>query len=137
VLVAADFSPLSAKAVEHASALANQCNAELIILHVIDVNAQARRERSGVAAELMKSLWEEGFAKMGQMAWSLCGRVNAQTAIQEGLPWEEIVIKSREADLLVLGKTRTKTGNNMFSQHTVERVIENSACPVLVVHEQD
>ena len=86
VLVATDFSSSSLKAVEQAVTLANQCDAILIILHVIDINAQAASGRSGAAAELMKELWEEGFAKMGQMAWSLCGKVEGHTAIQEGLP---------------------------------------------------
>lgn len=136
VLVATDFSPSSVKAVEHAAALANQCDATLTILHVIDINAQAAPGKSGVAAELMKDLWAEGFAKMGQTAWSLCGRVEAQTAMQEGLPWEEIVNKSREVDLVVLGKSRARIGGKLFSEHTAQRVIENSACPVLVVREQ-
>jgi nucleotide-binding universal stress UspA family protein len=136
VLVATDFSPSSVKAVEHAAALANQCDATLTILHVIDINAQATPGKSGVAAELMKDPWAGGFAKMGQMAWSLCGRVDAQTAMQEGLPWEEIVNKSREVDVLVLGRSRARAGGKLFSEHTVQRVIENSACPVLVVRDQ-
>jgi nucleotide-binding universal stress UspA family protein len=81
----------------------------------------------------MKALWEEGLAKMRQMAWSLNGTVNAQTAMQEGLPWEEIAIKSQEADLLVIGKSCEKAGGRLFSRRTAQRVIANAACPVLVV----
>jgi nucleotide-binding universal stress UspA family protein len=137
VLVATDFSPSSTKAVEQAVAIANQCDARLTILHVVDINAQAAPGRSGTAADLMKDLWAEAFAQMGQMALSLCGKVEAETAMQEGLPWEEIVNKTREFDLLVLGKNRIKTDQRLFSHHTVQRVIRNAACPVMVVHDQN
>ena len=62
-----------------------------------------------------------------KMAWSLCGRVDAQTAMQEGLPWEEIVNKSWEVDLLVLGRSPARANGRLFSQQIVQRVIENSA----------
>jgi nucleotide-binding universal stress UspA family protein len=74
---------------------------------------------------------------MGQLAWSLCGQVEAQTAVQEGLPWEEIVERSRDFDLVLMGGSRGRKRWNLFSKHTARRVLENAACPVLVVHDED
>jgi nucleotide-binding universal stress UspA family protein len=134
ILVPTDFSAASSKAVEHAVAIANQCNAALTILHVIDINAQASPQGFGSGQELMNHLWTEGSARMGQLAWSLCGQVEAQTAVQEGLPWEEIVERSHDFDLVLLGGSRGRKRWNLFSKHTAQRVLENAACPVVVVH---
>ena len=136
VLVATNFSPPSAKAVEQAAALADQCHAALTILHVIDINAQPAAGRSGRATDLMKDRWAEGAAQMRQVAESLSGRVEAQTALEEGLPWEQLVERSAEFDLLVLGRSRTKKAWKVFSRHTAQRVMDHAACPVLVVQPQ-
>ena len=133
ILVPTDFSTASERAVEQAVAIAYQCDATLTILHVIDINAQAEPHRCGSAPDLMKHLWGEGTARMSQLAWSLCGRVQAQTAVQEGLPWEEIVERSCDFDLILLGKRRAKKRWNFFSKRTAHRVVENAACPVMLV----
>jgi len=132
VLVATDFSPASAKAVELAATVASQCDATLTILHVVDINAQAVSGHLGMADEAMNALWAEGFSKMAQIACSLPGRARAQSTINEGLPWEEIASQSREFDLLVLG-SHGKANGKLFSPHAGRRILENSACPVLVV----
>jgi nucleotide-binding universal stress UspA family protein len=135
ILVPTDFSPRSTIAVNRAVVLANQCDAVLTILHVIDANAQPAGVESGTAEDLMKYLWSEGAARMGQLAWSLCGQVEAQTTLEEGLPWETIVEKSRGYDLLILGTARARSGWKLFSKQTARRVIENADCPVMVVRD--
>ena len=129
ILVPTDFSPASTVAVKRAVALANQCGATLTILHIIDINPQG----AGTADNLMKGLWSEASAEMGRLAWSLCGQVEAQTMLQEGLPWEEIVEKSKDFDLVIVGKSRANKRWKLFSKHTAECVAENAACPVMVV----
>jgi universal stress protein E len=136
ILVPVDFSPASTKAIRVAVGMANQCNAALTILHVIDVNAKHAAGGSGPAERLMKRVWEDGSAQMARLAWSLCGQVEAQTKVEEGLPWEEIVGKSADFDLLVLGKNSARAGWKPFSKRTARRVIENAACPVVVVNEE-
>jgi nucleotide-binding universal stress UspA family protein len=133
ILLPTDFSQASSKALERAVAIANQCDANLTILHVIDINAQAEPDRCGSCEDLMKRLWGDGSARLGQLAWSLCGQVEAQTALQEGLPWEEIVERSRDFDLVLLGESRAKKRWNFFSKGTTQRVLENAACPVMLV----
>jgi nucleotide-binding universal stress UspA family protein len=132
ILVATGFSPVSGEAVARAVALARQCNAELTILHVIDTNGQAE---PGTAEDLMKRLWGEGSAQMAQLAWSLGGQVEAQTLLAQGLPWEVIVERSKEFDLVLIGKSRGRKGRRLFSRRTAQRVVENAACPVMVAHD--
>jgi nucleotide-binding universal stress UspA family protein len=134
ILVPTDFSSASTKALERAVALANQCDAALTILHVVDINAPSN---CGSAAHLMQTLWEEGSTRMGELAWSLCGQVHARTTVEEGLAWEKIVEKSWESDLVILGKTQARHGWKLFSRRTAQRVQENATCPVMVVTERD
>lgn len=137
ILVPTDFSPASNEAVERAVAIANQCNARLTILHVIDINAQADPHRFESAEDLMERLWGESSARMAQLASSLCGRVEAETAMQEGLPWEEIAERSRDHDLVLLGQGRAKRLRSLFSKCTAQTVLDRAACPVMVVHDHD
>jgi universal stress protein A len=134
ILVPIDFSNRCAAALDHAVALARQVNANLTLLHVIDINAQASSEQPGDAESLQQRLCEEGFAQMGRLAWSLASQqIETQTLIVEGLPWEQIVEKSQGYDLLVMPKPGAKPYWHIFSRHTVRRVIEMAQCPVLVV----
>jgi nucleotide-binding universal stress UspA family protein len=132
--VATDFSAASVGAIDRAVALANQCQAALTILHVIDVNTPSD---CGPAEEAMKHLWTQRSLQMGQLAGSLSGQVDAQTMLEEGLPWQSIVANSRHHDLVIIGKGSPKSGWQVFSKHTLERVIEQSACPVLVVQQAE
>jgi nucleotide-binding universal stress UspA family protein len=134
ILVPTNFSNASTQAIQRAVALANQCDATLTILHVIDINAP---DQAGEAEDLMKRLWSEGSRKMAQLACSLAGKVKAQTMLAEGLPAEVIIEKSSEFDALVIAKSAGKRGLKLFSKHTARRVMENAACPVMVLHQQD
>ena len=80
----------------------------------------------------MKHLWDDASRQMKHLARSLAGRTEVRTAIEEGLPWEEIVEKGRDADLIILGKDDSKPRWRFFARHTAERVIKYSICPVMV-----
>jgi nucleotide-binding universal stress UspA family protein len=136
ILVPTDFSPASLAAVEQGVQMANQCNAELTILHVIDVNVQVATAEAGGAHGAVKRLWDDGWAQLSRLASTLCGQVQAQATIEEGLPWEEILGRSGEFDLLILGESRVKNGWKLFSRRTVQRVIEGAACPVMLVRSE-
>jgi nucleotide-binding universal stress UspA family protein len=131
ILVPTDFSPASTRALDQAVLLANEFDARLTILHVIDICTPSKPGES--AATLMKRLWDDSFRRMAALAHSLIVRVDARTMFEEGLPWEEIAIKSRDADLVVLGETHRRSRWNFMSHRTVERVIQHAACPVLLV----
>jgi nucleotide-binding universal stress UspA family protein len=130
ILVATDFSAGSTKAVEQAAALAERCRAWLTVLHVIDVNVGPAW---GPAGEVIRGLWETARVEMARLASWLDGRVEARGEVEEGLPAEVIVEKSKGYDLLVLAKKPVRSRWNLFARHTAERVARCAACPVIVV----
>ena len=137
ILVPTDFSHASSQALQRAVAIANQCNATLMLLHVIDINAHAPPGCFANGRDYAGQLWSEGVVKLGRLVSSLGGQVEARTALQEGLPWEEIVERSRDFDLVLLGESRSRKHRNPFSRHTIEAVLAHSACPVMVVPDED
>jgi len=126
ILVAVDFSPATAKVLDSAVRMANQFKARVTLLHVIDINKQAG---SGSAEDLMRDLWAKGSEQIGRLS----SKVDAQAMLEEGLPWEVIVEKSHDFDLLVLGQNPGRKSWKLFSRQTTKRVIENSECSVMVV----
>jgi nucleotide-binding universal stress UspA family protein len=133
ILVPTDFAPCSAQAVEHAVILAGEGAANVTLLHIINVNPPDSADWTGPAQTLMERLWTDGCAQMLRLARVLSGRgVEPRTIIEEGLPWEQIVEKSRSFDLVVLGKNPSRRWN-LFSQHTVQRVMKDADCSVVVV----
>jgi nucleotide-binding universal stress UspA family protein len=133
ILVPTDFSPGAAEALEQAVALASQHKATVTVLHVVDVNAQPDRSDTGVAEEFMTKLWQAAMVRMGQLAAAVRGRIELQTMVEDGLPWEQIVERSRDFDLLVLGRTAAGHRWNFFRQNTAKRVLELAMCPVMIV----
>ncbi len=133
VLVPTDFSDCAARALDCAVRLVSAWEAELTLLHVIDINAQPARGEVGTAQQLMHRVWSDGMFQMSCVAKDLSNRVNAKPLLLEGLPWEQAVDQSRRFDLLVLGVPRTKQVWNFFSRGTAQRIIRNALCPVLVV----
>jgi len=130
ILVPTDYRAGSPLVIQRAVAIANQCDAALTILNVVDINAASE---SGSAESLMTRLWNESSTRMAQLAHSLADHVEAQTLLVEGLPSEVIIEKSREFDLVVMGKGRTKPGWTPFGKQTARRVIEKAACPVIIL----
>jgi nucleotide-binding universal stress UspA family protein len=81
----------------------------------------------------MAGLRNEAFGQMSRLASVLAEKhFEFQTIIEEGLPWERIVEKSQGFDLIVLGKQAARRAK-IFSQQTVRRVMQDAACPVVVV----
>lgn len=133
ILVSTDFSPASAAALAQAAALASQWGASLSVLHVVDVNAPTRPAEWSAAKDLMTGLWAEAASRLGELKRSLRSQMEVDTVIREGIPSEEIVEMSRKVDLVILGQPGGRKGWSLFSRRTVERVIQDAACAVMVV----
>ena len=137
ILVPTDFSGCSAEAVAQAAALARQHDATLTILHVIDSNPQAALTHAGPAESLMGALRTRGISQLRRLSESLAQeQTKTQTRIAEGLPADAIVESSAGFDLLVIGEPPSESTRHLFSKHTARRVIEEAACPVMVVHQR-
>ena len=134
-----DFSDGSRLALEHALRLAEESDAQLTVLHVIEVPPELREHefpydfdvdkvRAAAEAGVLRRLR----ALIPDEARRYC---TAQTAVREGAAFREIlkVAGERQADLLVMGlQGRGAIDLMVFGSNTV-RVTRAAACPVLIV----
>jgi nucleotide-binding universal stress UspA family protein len=140
ILVAADFSEGSIKAVGHALKLGAQFNAELLILHVLHDPTEApgfyAAKKAGkkvwhnmeqMAAEMM-----DGFVKKHIGSYK-----KRSVYIIPGLPAVQIVrlAKKEKVDLIVMGSHGRSGWQRFVLGSVADRVLRDAPCPVLTVPE--
>ena len=142
ILVPVDFSPLSKKAVQYATRLAQQFGAELDLFHVVEpeippafdgymiVPPTASNESSALCAGQLKALVN---------SVRNAGVTRVSSSSRCGLAAIEIVEAAKELDVdLIVIATHGYTGWKHFAiGSTAERVVRASPCPVLVVREKE
>ncbi len=137
ILVAADGSPASQKAVSDAAALAKENKGWLIVLHVANTGAQQASAKFWEGVR--RAFLEEGQAvlKAAEQVAEGIG-VPAKLRLEEGYPSERIVEIAEEesADLIVVGSRGRSKLAKMLLGSVASRVIAAAKCPVLVVREQ-
>ncbi len=138
ILSAIDFSENSECAFDYALTLANQFNAELTIMHVINEPVDLRGFYvPHISFEQLEKEIEESAVKMMETFCSskLGSFSNYKTEIVTGIPCDEIVAEAVKIDasLIVLG-THGRTGlDRILFGSTAERVVRSANCPVLTV----
>ena len=138
ILTAIDFSENSECAFDYALTLANQFNAELTIVHVINEPVDLRGFYvPHISFEQLEKEIEESAEKMMETfcATKLGTFTNYKTAIVTGIPYDEITAAASRinASLVVLG-THGRTGlDRILFGSTAERVVRSADCPVLTV----
>jgi nucleotide-binding universal stress UspA family protein len=117
-----DSSESSALALREALAIAQQSNARLTLLHVVE---RARHEVHNLRMKL-KALVPAGPANAGDV----------DVDIQPGTPRDVILATAaaRGADLIVIGQPRT-TSHQIVMASTAGAVLRRARCPVLIVPE--
>ncbi|REJ68158.1 MAG: universal stress protein [Planctomycetota bacterium] len=142
ILFPTDFSAYSAAAREYAGTLAEQFDAELHLLHVLEQHAGIDPVfAAGLAiptASAESSAWaEEKLAEVYTAAWTEAHRVVRATA--KGPPFLEILryAEEHQIDLIVMG-THGRSGlAHVLMGSVAERVVRKSRCPVLTVRPQE
>ena len=133
VLHATDFSPAAMAAAAYAVSLAQESQAQLVLLHVLahdpDSSKVARGQRS--VAQAMHELFELAPPEVG--FWC-----KPEPVVQYGHPADRILEEAtgRHADLIVLGvhESGGYPGVAMHLQRSIAyRVIANARCSVLTV----
>jgi nucleotide-binding universal stress UspA family protein len=134
ILVPVDFGEASGRAVSVAAALAERVGSQLHLLHVELLEVPAYFTQDQVRAleherQMARSRAREFLRDFGQKH----GASRFTSHIDEGLPSAAIVDAAALADLVVMG-THGRTGPARWWIGSVaERVIHQSAAPVLVV----
>jgi nucleotide-binding universal stress UspA family protein len=133
ILVPVDFSPSSLDALQHALVLAQQYDAQLVLLHVLEpihahmltvIDATQRDAHAAAHGQLSK------LADATKKAWPRTGR-----ELRAGHPVTTIMAlaKRMNADLIVMG-THGRTGlKHSLIGSVAERVVRHAPCPVLTV----
>jgi nucleotide-binding universal stress UspA family protein len=139
ILLPTDFSDFSAAARKYACAFADQFQAELHVLHVIQDLAPLAPEPGVVIPpqhDFLKELEQNAHAMLERVLdpeWA-AGKTVVR-AVRQGPPHLEIVRYAKESvtDLIVIG-THGRTGlAHVFMGSVVEKVLRKSPCPVLTV----
>lgn len=137
ILCPVDFSECSQRAFEYALALASRLGAEVEVVHVYHLSAEAMPQgvweipselRADFTARLQQQLDE--FVKRQAVSG-----VKVTTSLYEGIPYVEIVRLAQEqgADLIVIG-THGRAGLARFLLGSVaERVVRTATVPVVSV----
>jgi nucleotide-binding universal stress UspA family protein len=141
ILVATDFSDCSGIAFRAAQTLAQQFNARLIVLHVIDqsfldkLSSYIGKTKEEVSKDLRHKAERDMASFLKQ--WNP-GKLEVDTIIATGMPFQEIAVLARDlvVDLVVMGgygrKGRGKI-EEVFFGSTAEKVVRLLPCPVLCI----
>lgn len=136
ILLPTDGSKGAEKAVEHALSLAEEYDAELHVLNVVDISSQSTTDMwTNVLGELEKKgeeLTQEVVAKAEERG------IDASAEVINGVPSREIVNRADEedADLMVMG-THGRTGlDRLLIGSVAEKVVRTAEVPVMTVREE-
>lgn len=136
VLAAYDFSSDSELALSYGLSLAQECQAELHLLHVLP--ARSTRPETPEIAYLPHTA-ENGFREASSRLHSAVPpetRVwcEVKQAVREGLPYRETLAYADEQsiDLICMGASGTGFGMRALFGSNADRVLRQARCPVLI-----
>lgn len=128
ILFATDFSTHAERALDYALSLAQEYEAELTLLHVLE-DIPPSWDLSTISADVVQRLEKPVPAQ----ARDWC---TIKSRLRIGKPYQEIVRFALEtqADLTILGVRGRNALNVALFGSTTHRVIQQAPCPVLAVH---
>lgn len=129
IMLATDFSERSDRALRRATLLAEQSNATLSIIHVVDDDQPRRIVDS--ERQLAMSLLQDLKATVAKVDSVACTSEVFVAAPHAGIAR---AVTQIQPDLLVIGPHRRQALNDVFVGTTAERTIRSVECPVLMVN---
>jgi len=142
ILVGCDFSPAANAALEYGVSLAQEFEAELHLIHVLepqvysDFLATTLDDVQGETGDIKEKLDQRLTDLITPEAMNWC---RIKTAVIEGRPFEAITDYAGEngIDLVVLGVRGHGVVETLFLGSTTDRVVRKAQCPVLSVSPAD
>jgi nucleotide-binding universal stress UspA family protein len=157
ILVPHDGSDISDKALNHAIYLSKMCDAEIVILHIVEhmdkvsssaVTATSKEgvrgpkdtEKSNRSEELFDITIEGEVKNMIEEKMRFCKQAGVKSQlsykIQTGKPVEEIVRSAEDmnVDLIVMASTRSSSLAKRILGSTSKKVLDGVKRPTLIVH---
>ena len=140
ILVPTDFSEYSDRAIKQAVDIAEQNNAKIYLLHVVDRLQQCAIDYCIPVETMMKvqsDSEKEASRKMQEEAKKItqAKKIDVTFDVKSGVPFEEILKEQQErkADLIVIASHgRTGIIKSLIGS-VAEKVMREAKCPVLLV----
>jgi nucleotide-binding universal stress UspA family protein len=140
ILVPTDFSEYSDRAIKQAVDIAEQNNAKIYLLHVVDKLQQCAIDYCIPVETMMKvqsDSEKEASRKMQDEAKKItqAKKIDVTFDVKSGIPFEEILKgqQERKADLIVIASHgRTGIMKSLIGS-VAEKVMREAKCPVLLV----
>lgn len=141
ILVPVDFSGPSDKAVHYAKQFAEQFDATLTLLHVVEpIVYPAELGYVPLSPEDLEQGRLDGLRKrLTELASGVGGGVKTESLLRLGRSWKEVVdlAKSDDYDLIIVS-THGYTGvKHALLGSVTEKVVRHAPCPVLVVRTEE
>ncbi len=129
-IAASDLSDRGDRAVHRSILLARDAKAKLTVISVVDdaLPLPIARQMIATAEEELKRI-------VASFAESAGADVDVQVILGDPAPAVSQFAMTEEADLLVLGRHRSRPIADIFRQTTAERIVALVGCPVLLVSE--
>jgi nucleotide-binding universal stress UspA family protein len=136
ILIPTDGSDHSIRATEYAISIAKMHEAQILVVYIVDEIVIDQFSKSVERDALEFELKNDG-KRFVNYALGLAGKegLKATSMLIKGRPFEQIVnvAKGLNIDLIVMGTYGRTGADRILMGSVVERVIEYSPCPVLVV----
>ncbi len=138
ILVPTDFSSASLSALEHAQALARSTNAELIVVHALELPVMPAGEVPFVSLTMFEDLERNERKRLASWVDSSRAKgVRARGVFEVGSARETILdyARSEQPELIVMSTHGRHGLSRLLLGSVVERVVRSSSVPVLVVRD--
>lgn len=143
IVCAIDFSDCSMHALNYALSLAQEADAHLTVIHVIEVPPDVPREVHenvlGWPRTLREYVVQAEEDRRARLESAVPGSVRAycdvETVLATGTPYREILRAASEgtSDLIVMGVRGSGGADRFFFGSTAQQVVRHASCPVLTL----
>lgn len=139
ILLATDGSEYAHRAAKHAIWAANSSNADLIILHVVELHKLPKIDVLEDEVKIKDMLFEEGNAIFEELSGLLdesSRDIEVSYMIKEGSPANIILqtIEEKGVDLVVMGTSGKTDFDIILIGSVAEKVVRNAKCAVTIIH---
>lgn len=138
ILVPTDFSPLAESALKIAASIAKKHNAEVYLLHLLDLPLDLIDPTQGGNQDLPESIFfmklaHQRFAKAINKPYLEEIHVHEKVEFNAAFDGIMEVSKKYDCDLIVMGSHGAEGLKEVFIGSNTEKVVRNSEIPVLVI----
>ena len=138
ILLPTDGSRPAYKAAKHAIWAASSCDADMIVLNVVESKFPDRISED-LRSDLKNMLMDEGKQALEDVSDLLNEsptEINSTFVVEEGSPATTILktIEDKDIDLVVMGTSGKHGLDKLLLGSVAEKVVRNAKCAVTVVH---